>query len=373
MIGWLLLAPVALVTIVWLVEAGLGLLPPRQRATGAAGGRVTIVIPALDEAGGIAATVASFAGARVLVVADNCSDDTAVVARAAGAEVIERQDATHRGKGYALAFARDHLATDPPDVVSVIDADCRADAAAMAALAALALGSGRPVQGAYLMRPRRDLGAMVALSGFAFLVKNRIRQRGLSRLGAPAVLTGSGMAFPWGVFVGATLATSEPVEDLALGVALARAGHAPAYLDSATIWTEAATRSATHEQRGRWERGFLAMGWTQGLPAIGSLRPGLIWTGLHLFVPPLALLVMLHLALLLGFLLFGVSAALLRVEVLLLAGLVLVLGLAWSLHGRRWLSGRMLLAIPAYMLWKLPIYAAAMLRRERRWNRTRRN
>lgn len=41
---------------------------------------------------------------KVFVVADNCRDKTAETARAHGAEVYERHNASLRGKGYALDF-----------------------------------------------------------------------------------------------------------------------------------------------------------------------------------------------------------------------------------------------------------------------------
>src|SRR4051812_9727823 len=90
---------------------------------------VAVIIPAHDEALGIAATLRAIvpqlaAGDRVIVVADNCTDDTATVAAAAGAEVLERNDREHRGKGYALDFGVRHLAVNPPEVVIIIDADC---------------------------------------------------------------------------------------------------------------------------------------------------------------------------------------------------------------------------------------------------------
>ena len=71
-----------------------------------------IIVPAHDEAAGIRKTIASLqqlnwpaARYRIVVVADNCSDTTAAVSREAGATVLEREDLTHRGKGYALAHA----------------------------------------------------------------------------------------------------------------------------------------------------------------------------------------------------------------------------------------------------------------------------
>ena len=89
------------------------------------------MIPAHNEAAGIAATVASLMAAdypvgkrRVLVIADNCSDDTADRALQAGAEVLERTDDELRGKGYALGVAFDRALADAAvEGVLVIDAD----------------------------------------------------------------------------------------------------------------------------------------------------------------------------------------------------------------------------------------------------------
>ena len=371
---WFLLLPVTMVTLVLLTELGLGLAPHDAKRIEGDAGSIAIVVPALDEARHIAAMLAplqtTMPPLRVLVVADNCSDATAEVARGTGVEVIERHDPSRRGKGFALAYARDHLAIDPPDIVIAIDADCAIDAVSIGMLARRAAQSGRPVQAAYLMRPRRDRGVMVALSGFAFLVKNLIRQRGLARLGAPAILTGSGMAFPWAIFAQAPLATDEPVEDLSLGIALSRSGTPPLFLDSAIVWSEVADRAATQAQRGRWERGFLATASRQAPGLIGSGRASLVWLGLHLTVPPLALLAMLHIGLLALTLALPVPEVVWLAEVALTIGLLLMLGWLWFRHGRGWLSVSMLAAIPLYMIWKLPIYGAALLRRQRRWNRT---
>ena len=58
------------------------------------------------------------------VVADNCTDATAVIARAHGAEVFARQDSRHVGKGYALQFLLDHIRERRHyDAYLVLDAD----------------------------------------------------------------------------------------------------------------------------------------------------------------------------------------------------------------------------------------------------------
>jgi len=87
--------------------------------------RLAVLIPAHDEEGGIEATVRALRselapGDRILVVADNCSDRTAAVAAAAGAEVVERRDAERRGKGHALNRA---VAAADCDVLVLSDAN----------------------------------------------------------------------------------------------------------------------------------------------------------------------------------------------------------------------------------------------------------
>ena len=74
----------------------------------------TILIPAHNESTGITQTLLSIkaqstANVKVLVVADNCNDDTAAVARSHGVEVIERFHETKRGKGFALDFGLQYL------------------------------------------------------------------------------------------------------------------------------------------------------------------------------------------------------------------------------------------------------------------------
>jgi glycosyltransferase involved in cell wall biosynthesis len=71
--------------------------------------RFDLIVPAHNEAAIIARTVKSLRAVdwpadrfRVLVVADNCSDNTAQVAREAGAQVLERHGSSHRGTCYAL-------------------------------------------------------------------------------------------------------------------------------------------------------------------------------------------------------------------------------------------------------------------------------
>lgn len=372
-------APLAIFTL----EVATGLPGRRARRIADIHASVAVLIPAHDEAGGIAATLAALAGVatpgmRVLVVADNCGDDTAAVARAAGAEVVERHDALARGKGYALAFGRDHLAraSAPPDVVIVLDADCRLAPGSVEALASACV-AGRPVQAVNLIAPDLAAEPMTQISGFAMVVKNLYRSRGMQRLGGAALLTGTGMAFPWALFAHAELASGSLVEDLGLGITLTRAGHPPRLVEEAGVSSAPAPPEVALQQRTRWEHGFLETVRRSALPLLGSgLRRrsrAEVLLACHLLVPPLALLLMVAGAMLVVALLLALAGASIVPAAVLGVMLVAALGvtsIAWWRGGRRWLSGAALARAPLYIVWKLPIYLGFLRRRETVWRRT---
>ncbi len=373
-----------ILTAVFVVEVAAGL------RAGGAGPAVdpaaevdgVVVMPAHDEAPVIGRTLAQLRAAlgpraRVLVVADNCVDDTAASARAAGAEVIVRTDPGRRGKGFALAFARDHLRQSPPTAVAVIDADCGTNRASLDRLFALAAGTGRPVQAVNLLRPDLKAAPMVQVSNFAFMLKNLVRQRGLARLGGRVNLTGTGMAFPWPIFSAAPLATDDVVEDLGLGIDLSASGRPPLLASDATVWSGASTTEGTLKQRTRWEGGFLSTSLRRALPLAmrglgrGDLR--LAWSGLSLAVPPLALLAMLDGAAL--FIAAGLAlagASIVPAIVLALAGIAAAVSVVvvWRRFGRAYLSPASAARLPLYVLWKLPMYVGLAKRRPKAWLRS---
>jgi cellulose synthase/poly-beta-1,6-N-acetylglucosamine synthase-like glycosyltransferase len=344
-----------------------------------------ILVPAHDEEGQIEETVRGLLadrppGARVLVIADNCNDQTAARAVAAGAEAIERHDTSQVGKGHAISFGLRHLDAAPPEIVILVDADCRVSAGGLEALVRAAARSGRPIQAEYLIGAPRDASPLVVIGALAILLRNRVRPRGLRRLGLPCHLTGSGMAFPWRVLRDAPDTGSILVEDLVMGIELALAGHPAESCPAVQISSELPEgRAAGLRQRRRWEHGQLHTLATYGprLVATGLRkgRPALLGLGLDLLVPPLALLVMLQggwlavtvLAALVGFtssapaILAGVGLAMVGVAVLA----------AWAGYGRRTLPFRYLLLAPVYLAWKIPLYVALLIKgRQKSWERT---
>lgn len=368
------------------VEALASHLPDRrERRASPRRPRVAILVPAHDEERDIVRTVTALqaeitTGDRVIVIADNCSDRTAEVARAAGAEVVERVDAEKRGKGHALSFGAKVLAADPPDVVIVMDADCRVERGTLRNLAELAMQTARPVQAVYLMHaPERSGNA--AVSAFAFLVRNLVRPTGLLRLGLPSQLTGTGMAFPWAVYRDAPPTEGFLVEDLLLGHELALRGTPPLLCDDVVVGSDLPTREqASLKQRRRWEHGQLdvLLNTAPRLLARGLTRldAGLVALALDAAVPPLALLAVLQAVAAGGSIVLVVSGgSVIPLLITVSSGAVMSLGLlaAWLSHGRELLPLSELVKIPGYVLWKLPLYGSFVRKGAHpEWERTER-
>ena len=204
---------------------------------------LAVLVPAHDEALVIQRTLRTIApqldaADRLVVIADNCSDDTANLALLEGAEVIVRTDRDRRGKGYALDFGVRHLEKSAPEIVIFVDADCWVESEAIDRIARLCAQTRRPVQALYLMRAPQWAGLRMRIAEFAWLVKNQVRPGGLRKLGLPCQLTGTGMAFTWTTISTANLATGHIVEDMKLGVDLARSGSAPLFCPDALVTSE---------------------------------------------------------------------------------------------------------------------------------------
>jgi cellulose synthase/poly-beta-1,6-N-acetylglucosamine synthase-like glycosyltransferase len=380
----ILLAPFAILTAFFLIEVLVG-LPKGVRAGGQSQPASTIiVVPAHDEAAVIGETLRSLTEAlgsdmRVLVVADNCTDSTAALARSAGVEVVERHDLERRGKGFALAFAADHLRPNRPEIFVVMDADCSTDRSSLQALIDAARASAGPVQSVNLLRPDRSAPPLVQLSNFAFVLKNLVRQRGLQKLAGRVHLTGTGMAMPFELFHVSGDTRSSIVEDLALGLDLADAGHPPMLVGDAFVWSGSASEQGTLVQRRRWEGGFLSTALRQGLKeAWHGLRlgkPRSLIAGLDLMVPPLALFAVLNLAALfvataLVLVLGGAWWPIVAQLVLLTLAMIAVF-VAWVREGREFISLGVLARLPLYVIWKLPMYLGLARRGSpKEWLRT---
>jgi exopolysaccharide biosynthesis WecB/TagA/CpsF family protein len=334
--------------------------------------RLSVIVPAHNEADLVGRCVSSLLKQdyprelyKVVVVADNCSDQTAAAAAASGAAVLVRSDPLAFGKGHAIRWAMDRIITspEPPDGIAVVDADSVADPGLLRGLESVMAGGAGAVQADYTALAR-DGSARQELTALGLLLFHRVRLAGRARLHLAANLVGNGMLFsrgllerhPWDAFTGA--------EDLEFTVRLRLAGARPAYAAGAVVQGPLASARGSTEQRLRWEGGrfHVMRGYLWRLIAACATGPSRPWDmALDLAVPPLGLLgVVTSLGL-------GLAAALARSSltatwpalIWLGAAIALVLFVLIGMVGARAPASawRALGAAPIFVAWKLLTYS----------------
>jgi cellulose synthase/poly-beta-1,6-N-acetylglucosamine synthase-like glycosyltransferase len=348
--------------------------------------KTTILIPAHNEAAQITEVIQVLQAQlteqdQVIVIADNCHDHTAELARVMGVTVLEREHKTERGKGYALAYAMEQIRDQPPEVLVILDGDCIIKPDTIKNITCQAIATGRPVQATYLMEQPDNPSLRDSISMFSIKVKNLVRLLGLNRLGWHSLLTGSGMAFPWALISQVSLAGSKTTDDMQLTVDLALAGSTPIFCEHALVMGRLMKDQDAQSQRSRWEHGHLEM----ILVEVPRLLKGFIKTGrwaalglaLDILIPPLSLLVMAWIASMIIAWLLAIFTAVssLPALVVTVAGGFLLTGvlLAWSKFGRADLPFGSLVAIPFYILGKIPIYLKFLVKPQSRWLKTERD
>jgi GT2 family glycosyltransferase len=244
----------------------LGWTTPRPTADGPPHLHVTVLIPAHDEERTVPDAIRSVAASvypadllRVVVVADNCTDGTAAVVRGLGAACVERFDAGHRGKGFALALGFDRILETPTDVVMVVDADCELSPLAVRRLVATLEAGADVAQSSVITRNPQVLPAGL-IAGVGGQLENAVAA-GLDRLGYPTGLRGTGMAFRRAVLEAHPWDAYGLTEDAEYAGRLRRAGVAVRFVLDAEVRSEAPpTAAAFGTQRERWRAALFTPG-----------------------------------------------------------------------------------------------------------------
>lgn len=363
-----------------------GILPARRRFR--SGGtprmvirRVAVVIPAHDEALNIGASVSSLsrcarpAGLDLLatvVMADNCTDDTAKVARAAGARVIERFDESLRGKGFALQYGFDRLSAEGFDAFLVIDADTIVEPNLLVEVVGLLEGGADGVQTRYgVLNP--EASVRTRLMNTALMAVNVLRPRGRDRLGLSAGVLGNGFALTSATLAAVAYDAHSIVEDLEYSLHIVRSGRRIAFADRTTVrGAMPAAGRGVGTQRVRWEGGRLRMIF-QHVPQLARDVLG----GRLALIEPLLDLLLLPLAFHAILLTATAAIPFAPARIYALTAFAIVgchVCAAVVIGGGDWRDLAALLAAPAYALWKLKlivkIFKAASI--ETPWVRTER-
>lgn len=347
---------------------------------------VAIVIPAHNEAGTIGHILHDLKALDfpeedfvAFVIADNCTDNTADLVRAAGFDVAERNNPELRGKGHALDwFITTHeKELDRYDAVAIVDADMHIDPAFLREMAAsFAVAGTRVVQGANVVA-RPETNWRTALGYLGFSVINHVRPAGREALGGTAELRGSGMAFDSALLIDYGWPAHSLAEDVEFSKQLLLDGIRVHYNPDARVTSELAVRREQAQvQQQRWEGGKVDIV-KRYLPrllgkAVASRKWLYIDALLDILVPPLSVLVLLLVAV------GGLALFVHLVWALVIGGCAAALALCVVsgplLTRAPWRVWLYLFAAPLFVAWKVPMYVKLLLNKTPiAWQRTPRN
>ncbi len=338
---------------------------------------LAVVIPAHNEASGIAACVANLqaslnktTGCALIVIADNCQDDTASIAAEAGAHVLIRQDNVNRGKGFALDYAFKTLLAENFDGFIVIDADSRVDEVLVSDFQ-IAFAQGVTAAQCRYRVANPQASRRARLQYIAWLAFNELRLLGREKLNISVGILGNGFALSRAVLEAVPYEAGSIAEDMEYHLRLVNAGFKVHFLDTVTVSSDAPNQGANATvQRTRWEGGRFRL----IIDHVPTLFMGVL-RGQSRLLEPLAELLLLPLAYHVLLLLFTLLIPVPLLQYYAAAGLLLVF--VHVLIAIRWTGGgiediKVLATVPFYILWKLTLIPKLWrnARHDAQWQRT---
>lgn len=350
--------------------------------------KFALIIPAHNEEPVIDRTVLNLLKMKyqsslfdIVVIADNCDDQTARVAREAGAICVERSSEPVGRKGYALSWYLESALPDDQsyEALIIFDADSNPPSDFLQVMSSRIRAGSTVLQGKHVIsNPENSF--FTRMADIDMRINNRLRNQARTNMGLSCRLMGDAMCFertvleeyPWGAH--------SLVEDREYGIQLIRRGIRIEYVPEARSFGQAASGwSRAKSQRMRWTGGVqsLRRRFVKDLIVSGIRDRNLsaIDQAIELILPPFSILTAVAVVLLLIQALFaglrvsyslelsaGVTIALLLVPVF---GLLLDRA-PLSLYPYVFLG-------PIYTLWRNWIGLVTLLRSENlQWIRTKR-
>ena len=318
-----------------------------------------------------------------MVIADNCTDHTAAIARREGATVLERRDPTRKSKGYAIEYLIDRLREsrmlESFDALVVVDADSTVCQGLLGGFAALVEAGHDWIQCFYTVS-NADASRRTRLLTYAFSLFNGVTLMGQSALGLSAGLRGNGMCISTRGLQRVPWDTHGLAEDFEYSWKVRAAGGKVSFLPGVRVqglmsgqWDKAAA-----VQRQRWESGRYELRRQFFLPLLRSRHLSVIEkiaSLLELTMPSMVPLLTFYTSILVANLLVLSQASAGRRSASVLVTSMRLMSLAVGVHAispflifaLSWSYLSIVTYLPFYALWKFTI---ALRGRPSQWLRT---
>lgn len=197
----------------------------------------------------------------VFVIADNCQDQTAVIAKKHGAIVYQRFNTAQRGKGYALEWFFTQLYDLPQkyDAVVIFDADNLVDQHFLRHMNNHLCSGAKIVQG-YIDAKNPNDNWVTASFAIFFWVANRMLQLARHNLGLSTYLGGTGMTIYLDILREIGWGATSLTEDLEFSLKALLLGHKTTWAHEAVVYDEKPlTFKQAWRQRKRWALGHVEL------------------------------------------------------------------------------------------------------------------
>lgn len=194
----------------------------------------------------------------IYVIADNCTDKTASIARSCGVNVCERKVPDKRGKGYALEwmFNKIFKMDKTYDAVGIFDADNLVSKNFLNEMNYKLTQGYKVVQG-YIDSKNPDDSWITESYSISFWTVNRLFQLGRSNLGLSNQIGGTGFCVETSILKKLGWGVTCLTEDLEFTSKLVLNGYKVGWAHNAIVYDEKPlTLKQSWNQRKRWMQGF---------------------------------------------------------------------------------------------------------------------
>jgi len=193
----------------------------------------------------------------IFVIADNCDDNTARIARENGAVVYERFNQVKKGKGYALEwmFEKIFRMNKKYDAICVFDADNLVSRNFLLEMNKHLCMGHKVIQGYLDSKNPRD-SLVAGSNSITFWINNRLFQLARYYLGLSCAIGGTGFVVSTDLLKDIGWGATSLTEDLEFTVKLVLKGHKVYWSHEAVVYDEKPiTMAQSWRQRRRWMQG----------------------------------------------------------------------------------------------------------------------